>query len=152
MALEAFVAKWCIADYPPTQVSEADLLAAEQRLHTKLPADYRSEVLRVGLPRPTAALLDSIAEPALDLDPVGDFLSPGDIVSETEGWRPLGLPKSGVAFATDGCGSLFYFDAESPSPNAVLFFDHEFQSVKEVASCFTEWIERLNEVERLELD
>jgi hypothetical protein len=139
-------------DYPPAQVHEADLLAAEQQLDTKLPADYRSAVLRVGLPRPTAALLNSIAEPALDLDPVGDFLSSAEIVSETKNWRSLGLPKSGVAFAADGCGNLFYFDAESPTPDAVWFFDHDFHLVKQVASCFTDWIEQFNEVERLELD
>lgn len=86
MSLSRFVEKWTIPDYPPERVLAVDLGEAAKRLGFKFPPDYEREVLDVGLPRPTIALLDAIVERELDVASVGDFYSPEEIVSDTIEW------------------------------------------------------------------
>lgn len=111
----------------------------------RLPADYRSAVLQLGLPRPTIALLDAIVDQELDLRDVSDFLSPAEVVSVTEDWRALGLPEELVAFATDCMGNLFCFPtaADTGGPVPVLFFDHDARTVEVIAPSFIIWIDEL---------
>lgn len=142
MSLSRFIALWTHPDYPPDPVFKGELENAEGRLGTRLPADYRTAVLQIGLPRPTIALLDAIVDRELDLRDVSEFLSPSEIVSVTEDWRNLGLPKELVAFATDCMGNLFCFQiaTDDREPVSVVFFDHDDQNVNVIAPSFTQWI------------
>lgn len=143
MSLGRFIALWTHPDYAPDPVSDGELESAEGRLNVRLPAEYRSAVLQLGLPRPTIALLDAIVDQELDLRDVNDFLSPAELVSVTEDWRDLGLPEELVAFATDCMGNLFCFptvaDAGGPAP--VFFFDHDARTLEVIAPSFIKWIE-----------
>ena len=152
MALAQFTAKWTLPDYPPIHVSEADLAMVEKRFETRLPEDYRREVLNVGLPRPTIELLDAIVDGELDVHSLGYFYSPDQIIEETIGWREIGMPPQLVAIASDGGGNKFCFDADrlksgTADRDAVWFFDHDFGTVSVVAPSFEAWISAYNDVE-----
>jgi hypothetical protein len=143
MSLRDFIELWTSQGYPPDQVSLAELDAAEARLQTRLPTDYRSAVLEFGLPRPTIALLDTIVDHELGLADISDFHAPNEIVAETEGWCAAGMPQDLVAFGSDCCGNKFCFavsDVRQPE-QAVIFWDHDFNSVETVAPSFDRWIE-----------
>ena len=149
MSLSRFVEKWTSANYPPQRVSAADLRETEERLAFKFPSDYEREVLSVGLPRPTIALLDAIVERELDVASVGDFYSPEEIVSETTVWKDIGLPDHFIAIAGDESGNKFCFSTLQLDADrqGVWFFDHDFGTVEEIASSFSAWIEALCDVE-----
>lgn len=142
MSLSRFIALWTHPDYAPDLVYKHELDGTEHRLQTRLPTDYRNEVLQFGLPRPTAELLDAIVDRELDLRDVSDFLSPSEIVSVTEDWRDLGLPEEFVAFATDCAGNLFCFpEAKDDGELPVYFFHHDNRTLDIIAPTFTQWIE-----------
>lgn len=143
MSLSRFISLWAHPDYAADAVSEDDLKDLQNRLQTRLPADYCQAVLEFGLPRPTMKLLDAIVDRQLDVRDVSNFLGAAEIVTVTEGWRDLGLPDELVAFATDCMGNLFCFPAEDNEIEEapVFFFDHDERSVEVVARSFTQWIE-----------
>lgn len=143
MSFSRFIALWTHPDSAPEPVSKGELERAEYRLDMRLPADYRTAVLQVGLPRLTIALLDAIVDRELNLKDVSDFLNPAEIVSVTEDWRDLGLPEELVAFATDCMGNLFCFSSivEADGSVPVFYFDHDGRSVDVAAPSFTAWIE-----------
>ena len=145
--LSRFIQIWCHPSYPPDPVQQSDLEMVEERFGFSLPQDYKAEVLNVGLPKPTIALLSSIVEAELELADVSNFLSPTEIVEQTEEWRDIGLPKNLVAFASDCMGNLFAFDSRARGNTAIWLFDHDFGDVAEVANDFTSWIERFCRVE-----
>jgi cell wall assembly regulator SMI1 len=152
MSLARFTEIWTSGDYPPEPVAETDLRNVEQRLDVHLPQDYRQAVLQVGLPRPTIALMDAIVERELDLHSLGDFYSPAQILKETIDWRKIGMPEGLVAFASDGCGNKFCFDADrlnngSADGSAIWFYDHDFATVYKIAASFDDWIEAFCRVE-----
>ena len=149
MSLSRFVEKWTIPDYPPERVLAADLREAAKRLGFKFPSDYEREVLDVGLPRPTIALLDAIVERELDVASVGDFYSPEEIVSDTTAWRAIGMPDHLIAIAADDSGNKFCFSTLQldTERQGMWFFDHDFGTVEEIASSFSAWIEALCDVE-----
>jgi len=154
MGLREFTDKWTSVDYPPDPVSDDDLSVAEQRLGVGFPRGYRDAVLRIGLPRPTIALLDAIVEHNLDLAPPGDFYSPDEIVEETLAWREIGMPEHLIAIASDGMGNKFCFDAGglergASDSQAVWFFDHDFNTVEKIAVSFDAWIDTFCAVEPL---
>jgi hypothetical protein len=143
MSMDRFISLWTHPDYAPELVDAAALEAAERRLRTRFPSDYRDAVLGFGLPRPTTGLLDAIANRELDQADVSEFLGPEDIVESTESWRDLGLSQELVAFATDCMGNLFCFPVDlSTSPQQPVFFwDHESKGVDAVASSFSAWLD-----------
>lgn len=154
MALARFAEIWTSAAYPPASVAEEDLNTAERRLGVRLPEAYRREVLQVGLPSPTIALLGAIVERQLDLESLGDFYTPDEIVEVTESWRDLGMPDRLIAFASDGGGNQFCFDTGqlvngSAGDAAVWFYDHDFGAVREIASSFDDWIQAFCTIEPL---
>lgn len=92
MTLTRFIDLWTSADYPPEPVEEADLRSVEKRLNIVLPEDYKRAVQNIGLPRPTRALLDAIVERDLNLDSLGDFYSPSEIIDVTASWWSWACP------------------------------------------------------------
>ncbi|MCW6531105.1 SMI1/KNR4 family protein [Sphingomonas sp. MMSM20] len=152
MTLARFIELWTSTDYPPERVTEVDLRNIEQRLDFLLPDDYRRAVLETGLPRPTVALMDAIIERHLELNCLGDFYSPAEIIEETVGWRAIGMPKSLVAFASDGCGNKFCFDTDrlnrgGREGRAIWFYDHDFGTVEQIAATFDDWMDAFCQVE-----
>ena len=152
--LARFTEIWTSSHYPPQPVAEADLDTVEQRFKVQLPQDYRQAILAVGLPRPTIALMDAIVERELDLHSLGDFYSPSEIIEETINWREMGMPEQLIAFASDGCGNMFCFDADRLNishgeGNAIWFYDHDFETVGQIAKSFDAWIEAFCDVQPL---
>jgi hypothetical protein len=98
--------------------------------------------------------MDAIVERELDLHSVSDFYSPVEIIEETTGWREIGMPEQLVAFASDGCGNKFCFDADrlnngSAEGYAIWFYDHDFETVDQIAPSFNVWIEAFCHVKPL---
>lgn len=152
-ALADFASKWSHADYPPKAVSVADLDRAEARLGAKLPGDYRDAVLRVGLPRPTGALLHSICEQDSDFADVSEFLAADEIVSSTQDWREMGLSDGNIAFASDCLGNLFVFDcAVTNRGSAVWFLNHDSGETSQVAASFGQWLQQYLDLKLVPLD
>jgi cell wall assembly regulator SMI1 len=152
MSLARFTEIWTIDAYPPEPVTEAGLRNVEQRLNVSLPGDYRQAVLEVGLPRPTSRLLDAIVDRELDLHSVGDFYTPSEIIEETLNWREMRMPEQLVAFAGDESGNKFCFDADrlrsgGADGYAIWFYDHDFETVRQIAPSFDAWIEAFCTVE-----
>lgn len=80
MELSDFARKWSHPDYPPERVNESDLIAAETELGIKFPEDYRAQVLNVGLPRPTLALLSAIVDRGMELNDLSVLHNPKAVV------------------------------------------------------------------------
>ena len=143
MSLQRFIELWTHPDYPPDSVEPGALDSLESRLQTYLPIDYRAAILEFGLPRPTIELLDAIVKHELNLADASEFHGPVEIATITEGWREAGLPGDLIAFASDCTGNLFCFLASESRQREqpVLFWDHDFDTVDEVAPSFAQWIE-----------
>ena len=146
MSLEHFIERWTLPDYPPTLVEEHALVKAEISLNAQFPAEYRSAVLRCGLPHPTAALLESIVENELSIADLNDFFDPIEMIEVNHDWRAMGLPAELVAFANDCMGNLFCFSAAATYVSPIFYFSHDEGSVDEVAASFTMWIKELADV------
>ncbi|MBO9706930.1 MAG: SMI1/KNR4 family protein [Caulobacter sp.] len=152
-SLSDFASKWSHPEYGPEPILLADLERAEAQLDGRLPSDYRDAVLNVGLPRPTGALLHSICEAQADFADVADFLTADEMISSTQAWREMGLPKDKIAFASDCMGNLFVFDSAALSQSSkVWFFDHDAGETELVAPSFTSWIQQYLDLEFIPLD
>jgi hypothetical protein len=143
--LLAFAVQWSNSAYPPIKVEKSDLNSAEASLGILFPEDYRAEVLSVGLPRPTLALLSAILEQRVELQDLSALNTPQEIVEETEGWREAGMPANLVVIGNDSLGNKFCFDkadlqTEVTTSARVYFWDHDFGTVDLVADSFSEWI------------
>lgn len=137
--LEAFNKRWAHEGYPPVEVTPAELDQAGSDLSYTFPASYRSAVLAVGLPRPTADLWDAIDEQS-DLPHLGDFLTPTEIVESISGWTPSGYPNELVPFASDSGGNLLSF-RRGDVRDAVYLWDHDFGTVEQIAPSFADLLE-----------
>lgn len=144
MSLDRFIARWVHPDFPPTPVSEEALGEVEARFGFAFPGDYRQAVLRFGLVAPTIALLDAIVDGELDMEDLSELFDPTDIVTSTEDWRDMGLPGDMVAFASDCGGNLFCFRTDGGP--AISFFDHDFETIREISPSFDAWIDRYCEI------
>lgn len=139
MGLELFIARWMHPDHPPEPVSDEGLAAVEARFDFAFPTDYREAVLRFGLVSPTIELLDAIVDRELDMADLSELLDPAEMVKSTEAWREMGLPENMVAFGSDCMGNLFCFRTDGGP--AIFFFDHDFETTRELAPSFALWIE-----------
>lgn len=152
-ALADFASKWSHPDSPPEPVLAADLTRAEEELGGRLPADYRDAIVSIGLPRPTGALLHSVCEAQADFADVADFLSADEMISSTQAWREIGLPKDMIVFASDCMGNFFAFDSAGPNPSSgVWFFDHETAETAPIAPSFKAWIQQYLDLRFIALD
>ncbi|MEL7013588.1 MAG: SMI1/KNR4 family protein [Pseudomonadota bacterium] len=145
--LAEFTSKWTLEDYPPRVVDREDLDATERLLGLKFPMDYRFQVLKVGLPSPTLALLSAIIDRGVDLHDLSELYAPGEIVSATRDWRKIGIPQTLVAVGSDSLGNLFCFDeknlqVERVAYAAVYHWDHDFKETEKMAGSFSDWIAR----------
>jgi cell wall assembly regulator SMI1 len=142
MELSRFGEKWGYEGEEPKKVSEADLRSVEAKFKIAFPDEYMEQVLAVGLPR-GPKLLDAICDLELDLHDLNNFCTPEEIISETEGWREVGLPDHLLVIATDSMGNKFCFDISELSNGptlaaAVIFWDHDFGETEKLADSFTD--------------
>lgn len=124
MVLLKFAEMWCGDDNRLDQVEEIDLRKVETKCNISFPEDYFSQVIAVGLPwAPT--LLTAIVDRNLDLHDLSNLCSPTEIVEETEGWRPIGMPDRLLVIGRDCMGNKFCFDipelSEGVKPSAAVF-------------------------------
>ena len=140
-ALEAFHNAWGSDSYPPNPVDRASLEKGEREIGFTLPESYKEAVLKVGLPRPTIALLDFICDEELDLPDLSEFHGPAEIAASTTGWREAGMPTHLVAIANDCSGNQFAFSTKpSNNEDEIWFWDHDFDTVELVAGSFEAWL------------
>jgi hypothetical protein len=142
--LRKFAEIWCGKDSKPKQVQEIDLRSVETRYAISFPEDYFSQVIAVGLPwAPT--LLSAILDRDLNLHDLSGLCTPEEIVEETEGWRPIGMPDHLIVIGWDCTGNKFCFDipelSEGVKPGtSVFFWDHDFNETTKIAESFSGWI------------
>lgn len=137
MSYAAFIQKWTHTVHAPNPVTAADLEAAERRVGVALPKSYKAALIQNGAVSANIDLLDAIVERGLDVADVQAFLTDDDIVTATEAWRQLGLPRDCIAFARDSAGNLFCFRRGGA---AVWYWDHDFRDIENVAPDFETWI------------
>ena len=109
------------------------------------PLDYRSQVLKIGLPSPTLALLSAISDQDLELFDLSTLYDPNEIIHLTDTWREIGMPKSLIAIGGDSSGNHFCFDQEELkdggiSRAAIYFWDHDFGDTDRLFPTFSDWI------------
>lgn len=144
--LQAFARKWSHPDYPPRKVAPEALSSAERSMGVSLPQDYKSQILAVGLPHPTLALLAAIVDNDLDLHDLSELCQPVDIVEDTHGWRKAGMPDDLIIIGSDSAGNGFCFDERELRSRDVVtaaqiyFWDHEHGTVEHIAPSFPAWI------------
>ena len=144
MELLKFAEIWCGNDNRPDQVEKVDLQSVETKYGISFPEDYFTQVIAVGLPW-ASALLDAILDRGLDLHDLSGLCTPKEIVEETEGWRPIGLPDHLLVIGNDCMGNKFCFDIPELSDGvkpgtAVFFWDHDFGETTKIAESFSGWI------------
>ena len=146
ISLKSFAEKWCSPDYPPEVVLGSELDSVEAYFGIFLPVEYREQVLAVGLPKPTGALLSAISDGELDLHDLSQLCNPTEVKEETIGWREAGLPDNLLVIGNDCMGNKFCFDLfnlekQTSGSVPVYFWDHEFFETDQIAPSFSDWID-----------
>ena len=138
---ERFVARFHFGD-PPTPVSDAELDSVEAALDTRLPASFREFMTRFG-PVHTPRVLDEIADRGLDHPDVQEFLSASEAIEGTKGYWSAGMPDDVIGVASDCMGNMIGFrrNGERCDDAPVLFFDHDFVEVSEIAPSFDSFLD-----------
>ena len=144
-ALENFSEKWCHPDYRPDKVAEEELAAVEAQFSIRFPKDYREQIIAVGAPSPTLALLSAIDDLGMDIHDLSSLCIPSGITDETEAWREIGMPLDLVVIGNDCMGNKFCFkkseiDGEASAEAPIYFWDHEFNETECVARSFSAWV------------
>lgn len=135
---DAFVARFhCGERGEPA--TDAQLDGLEAALNTKLPAAYRMFMSRHGVCY-TPAILSEIADGELGHVDVQEFFEPEEAIENTEAYWSGGMPEEVVGIASDCMGNMLGFHRRAtPCDDApVVFFDHDFVEVQEIAGSFDE--------------
>ena len=121
----------------PTPASETQLDSIELELETKLPLAYRKFMMQHG-PVHTQIILKEIADREINHPDVQDFFSPDDVVKDTRGYWSAGMPPDVIGFASDCMGNMIGFrrHATRVEDAPVVFFDHDFVDIWELAPSF----------------
>jgi hypothetical protein len=131
-------------DGPARPCDAAAIDGVEEALDTHVPAAYREFLAACG-PLFVPDLWDAVVRLDLGAEPVMEFFSPAEVVRDTRLYWSGGMPADFIGIASDGCGNMFGFrqsPRRSPRPEdlPVLFFDHDFVRVVEVAGSFEAWL------------
>jgi hypothetical protein len=134
-----FVARFHVGDeeYPPTLIAATQLDAVEAALETKLPTAYREFITRYGTVY-TPIILERITEKSIDHPDIQDFLDPRGAIEGTQGYWSAGMPGDIIGIASDCMGNMIGFRrcAVSVDDAPVVFFDHDYVEVHEIAPSF----------------
>ena len=122
-------------------VPEAQLDAIESELETKLPAAYREFMTRHG-PVYTSDTLHEIAEGNIDHPDIQNVLDPAEAIEGTKAYWSGGMPNDVIGIGSDCMGNMIGFrrQAKASDDAPVVFFDHDFVEVYEVAPSFDEFL------------
>ncbi len=121
----------------PKLLTNAEVDYIETSLDTKLPTAYRHFVTRTGQVH-TRRILDELSERGLDYPDIQDFLTSDEAVKNTKGYWAAGMPHYVIGFASDCMGNMIGFRRSSTQLDdaPVLFFDHDYVTVSEIAATF----------------
>ena len=153
LTFEAFARKWVPQDEYPLHARSDDLDLVEARFETYLPSAYREFMEQVGAFSTGCLLSDALLARGIELPMIQEFLSPGDVIHETECWRAAGLPGAFVAFASEGAGDYYCFSVvpenePRPADASVWYFDHEERAMECLGVLFTEWLDAYAQIPR----
>jgi hypothetical protein len=126
---------------PPIPAAEQLLDMIEIELNTKLPSAYREFMMRHGAIH-TPLILESLAAQSIDYLDVQDFLAPQEAIDNTKAYWSGGMPEDVIGIASDCMGNMFGFrrQSESSDDEPVVFFDHDYVEVRELAVSFDEFL------------
>jgi hypothetical protein len=132
-------------DGPARRFDAQALDRAEEALDMLLPVSYREFLTTCGALF-VPDLWESVVGLELGVEAVREFFGPAEIVRDTRLYRSGGMPSEFVGIASDGCGNMFvvpHSSRGSPRPDdlPVLFFDHDYVRVVEVAGSFDGWLQ-----------
>lgn len=115
--------------------------AIEAALKTHLPASYREFMQRHSVVY-TPSILDEITAKKLHRSDLQEFFKPKDVIEYTQMSWSGGMPDDVIGFASDCMGSMFGFLRQAlPSDDSpVVFFDHDYVTVEEIAPSFDEFL------------
>jgi hypothetical protein len=121
----------------PRPLSETDLDAIESGLNTRLPLAFRQFMTRYG-PVHTPRTLDLVTDLGLDHPDIQDFFPVDAAVENSRGYWAAGMPDNVIGVASDCMGNMIGFrrSGERFDDLPVVFFDHDFVTVTELAPSF----------------
>ncbi|MCI0637545.1 MAG: SMI1/KNR4 family protein [Gemmataceae bacterium] len=121
--------------------SDQQLDAVERSLNTELPAAYRHFMNMHGVVH-TPSTLREIADGNLGHPDIQEFLGPQQAIECTKMYWSGGMPDDVIGIASDCMGNMIGFHRQlSPSDDApVVFFDHDFVEVCEIAPSFDDFL------------
>jgi SMI1 / KNR4 family (SUKH-1) len=130
-------------------LSDAELDSIEVALNTKLPFAFWQFMTRFG-PIYTPKILGLITSRGLDHPDIQEFLSVEKAVAGTKGYWSAGMPTDVIGVASDCMGNMIGFRRSDQRSDdlPVVFFDHDYVTVSELAPSFDEclsWYVRLAE-------
>jgi hypothetical protein len=158
MSMQRFIERWALSGRPAEGVDEADVCRVERHVGIALSSDDRDAMLASGIPDISITLLDAIVDQEIDLQCPMQFLSPGEVIKQTERWQEIGMPAHLLAFATDYMGNKFRLDMGElrhamKSTATIWFFDHDgvmddSPGTSPIAPSFASWIAAFCEIPR----
>jgi hypothetical protein len=123
----------------PVSDSQVDTIEAE--LNTKLPLAYREFMTRQG-PVHTPGTLHDIVERNIEHPDILSIFDPGEAIEGTKAYWSAGMPDEVIGIASDCMGNMIGFRrlATASEDASVVFFDHDFVEVNEIAPSFDEFL------------
>jgi hypothetical protein len=78
----------------------------------------------------------------MDHPDIQEFLKPKEAIQNTKLYWSAGMPENVIGIASDCMGNMIGFHRQAtPSDDApVVFFDHDFVKVRQLASSFDEFL------------
>lgn len=121
--------------------TDQQLNEVERLLDTILPASYRTFVRCHGVVH-TPSILNGIVNSGLSHTDIQVFLEPTAVIDDTQLYWSGGMPDHVIGFASDCMGNMIGFHRQhSHSDDApVIFFDHDFVEVHQIATSFDEYL------------
>lgn len=129
----------------PAQSSDPQTLdQIEGALSTYLPMSYRHFLSSHG-PLFVPDLWNAVVEKEMGVHPVREFLTPAEVVDDTQAYWTGGMPRDFIGVAGDFMGNMFGFqrvsrDMNRPDDLPISLFDHDFLRIEPIAESFDEWL------------
>lgn len=141
-----FVSKW-VSTYhgDPVPAGAESLAQLENSFGIVLPQSYLDFMTTVG-PVWVPDILDSVVQHESELQALQDIYTVEDAIEQTRAWHAAGMDENLFAFANDSMGNKFCFAMDQCGmprcmDSPVYFFDHDYDTVDEVAPSFLDFLE-----------
>jgi cell wall assembly regulator SMI1 len=135
-----FVARFHFGERPlPVTVQQLDAVEAE--LDSTLPSAFREFMTRHGAVY-TPSILDEISDNNIEHPDIQNILDPDKAVEGTKAYWSAGMPTDVIGVASDCMGNIIGFRRRAGfvEDAPVVFFDHDFDEVTELAPTFDEFL------------